>query len=329
MCNRLFIALQNRAAKAVRDRGVLAAFTAAASIINPLSSRRRAARERQQRLREAQLRADAEGCVVRRVHGSLMRLDVQNVVTRSLEADLAAWGSREPSSTAYYLSVLHELKQHWAGERPLVLDVGANVGYYALMAANVFQDAARIVAIEPDEENAARLRHNIALNAYKAIEVKQAAAGATSGVGQLVRQSAANWHKMIEVSETSGDVHLVPTITLDDVVDAAGCAADSPLIVRMDIEGYEGHAFKGMKKLLASNRQMFIFVEVHREASDSFPDMVKALRREGFYMERLEAHSGVIERGVDLERLKPSGFIAHAFLSKGFGGRPLGHAIIV
>lgn len=325
----LSIATQGRVVKAVRDRGLLAAFKAAASIINPVSSRRRAARERKQRLGEAQLVADADGCVVRRVHGSLMRLDVRNVVARSLEADLAAWGSREPSSTAYHLSVLHELKQHWAGQRPLVLDVGANVGYYALMAANVFQDTARIVAIEPDEDNAARLRHNIALNAYSAIEVKQAAAGAKSGVGQLARQSAANWHKMVEVSETSGDVHQVPTITLDDVVDAAGCAADAPLIVRMDIEGYEGHAFKGMKKLLRSDRQIFIFVEVHREASDSLPGMVQALRSGGFYMERLEAQPGIIERGVDLERLRPSGFIAHAFLSKGLGGRQLGHAIIV
>lgn len=317
-----------RGIAAVRDRGVWATAKAGFAIVNPSSQRSLAARRRASLLRAAQARADADGCLIRRIHGSLMALDVTNEHGRTLEADLAVEGTREPLSTAYYLSALHELKRRWHGRRPVVVDIGANVGYYALMAANVFGDAWRVVAVEPDDDNVSRLRRNIELNGYTGIEVKQAAAGAAIGTGHLSRQSAANWHKMQEVANSTVAMQDVEVLTIDGIVEAEA-AADAPVIVRMDIEGYEGHAWRGMSRLLASERDVFMFVEMHREALGMFPEMIAALRSGGFYVDRLEVVPGVLETGVDPGRIADVKLVGHVFLSRGLGDAPLASPVMI
>ena len=58
----------------------------------------------------------------------------------------------------------------------VVWDVGANIGYLALVAARIVGPAGRVVAIEPDAQCAAAIRRNAQLNDLAGVEVVEAAA---------------------------------------------------------------------------------------------------------------------------------------------------------
>ncbi len=67
----------------------------------------------------------------------------------------------------------------------MVIDVGANVGYYALMAATRVGPSGRVIAYEPGPAPAARLRENVALNGLSNVTVVEAAVADRPGTLHL------------------------------------------------------------------------------------------------------------------------------------------------
>lgn len=136
-----------------------------------------------QRARVAALRwaTDADE-IIRDVNGSLMALDLRPDSRFRIERGLAVGDIREPDATAALAAVYDRLAAR--DVEMCVLDAGANVGYYALLAAARLGDSADIHAIEAAPDNAARLRHNVALNDYD-VDVCHAAAGAQPGDVEL------------------------------------------------------------------------------------------------------------------------------------------------
>jgi FkbM family methyltransferase len=316
--------------RSVRRRGILATSLLALRTVNPFSpgstdekldrARRLERQERRQwiqsQLQLLQSEADSTGCIERIIHGSKMRLDVRPSSNQTLEHDLAIDGTREPRSTEYYKGVLLTLKADWASlPPPLVLDIGANVGYFALLQANLMSGFAKVIAVEADPENAERLKHNIALNGYGNIEVLNSAAGAAPGVGALARGKSANVHKMADISEGSTDLQPVEVVTIDQLVASHAENQGSPVIVRMDIEGYEGHAFEGMKVLLASDRPCYLFFELHESASEWFERIAEHLRAGRFTVERIAPSKGdgISVQAGDYDRIKSLASLSHVF----------------
>jgi FkbM family methyltransferase len=137
-----------------------------------------------------------------------------------------------------------------AGGRPIIVDAGANIGAASLTFARQFPDA-RIVAVEPDPENAALLRRN--LEGRPTCAVLEAAIGAEQGFVAL-QSERYSWATRTERARTG-----VPMITMDDAFAASG--GDTPFIVKVDIEGFE-------KDLFATNtgwieRSYVIVIEPH------------------------------------------------------------------
>jgi FkbM family methyltransferase len=147
-------------------------------------------------------------------------------------------------------------------------DVGANVGYFALLMARLAGPDGRVVAFEPREDMAAYLERNIALNGSGArIEVRRQAVtdGATDtielhwgGRGSALR---ATTMQTSAASETPGRrVVSVPTVALD----ACFGPRERIDVVKMDIEGGEAVALLGARRLIAEQRPVFV-VEFHRD----------------------------------------------------------------
>ena len=72
----------------------------------------------------------------------------------------------EPYSTAIF-----RLSCSWADD---VIDIGAHIGYYSLLAAST-KPTARVVAVEASPHNAATLRDNAHINGCERVEVISAA----------------------------------------------------------------------------------------------------------------------------------------------------------
>jgi FkbM family methyltransferase len=133
-----------------------------------------------------------------------------------------------------------------------VIDVGANIGYYALMIAQCIGPEGNIIAIEPSPENLPELELNIRSNQISATVLPYAVSSHNRrGVGL---RSGIN-SGIMEDDDAEAITHRVEQITLDTVV-------TGPVdFVKLDIEGYEYRALLGAQRLLTMRPTMF--VEVH------------------------------------------------------------------
>ena len=193
-------------------------------------------------------RLTTKGDHLAQVQGSWMRLDIHE---RGIHSDLFISGIREPQATRYLQSIL---KPEWT-----VVDIGANIGYYALQEARV---AKTVFAIEPGQDNFDHLQENIDLNGYKNVIPFQLAIGDHKGEVGFKVAKACNWNRIALDGETPDDQ--VPMATLDDFM--GGLSID---FVRMDVEGYEIKILEGMTQILKKQRPR-MFIEVHRDLLKQF-----------------------------------------------------------
>jgi FkbM family methyltransferase len=127
----------------------------------------------------------------------------------------------------------------------IVYDVGANVGFFTLLASKLAGDSGRVHAFEPLPRNLDFLERHILLNDLANVHVGALAIAATSGEAHFRIAPHASMGGLHE----GGDLRVV-TASLDDLI-ASGRAA-RPDFIKMDIEGAESDALRGAAALLAS-----------------------------------------------------------------------------
>jgi FkbM family methyltransferase len=131
-----------------------------------------------------------------------------------------------------------------------VADVGANIGYYLLLAEEAVGPGGSVTCIEPEPNNVAELHRNCQANRLENVEILPVAAGGTDGDASL--RSGINSGV---VAEGAGDLE-VPIRRLDSIL-------TSPVdFVKVDVEGYEGHVLEGARRILSDHRPV-LFLEIH------------------------------------------------------------------
>ena len=93
-------------------------------------------------------------------------------------------GDREIALGSYETPVQKALLDNVAAGG-VVYDIGANVGFFSLLAARRVGPQGRVYALEPVARNAAAIERSARLNGFGAIEVFAKAAGAASGIAEL------------------------------------------------------------------------------------------------------------------------------------------------
>ena len=155
-------------------------------------------------------------------------------------------------------------------------DLGANIGFFTIIAARLVGPQGRVLAFEPLPDNVRWLRHNIALNAFGHVEVIEAAVGAQERTARLEGGGAGVWATLSDDGE-----HRVRMVRLDDGI--ADGSLPVPDVVKMDVEGAELQALEGMRETLADHRPTVI-VEVH----GTMTTVCAALRVAGYSVERID-----------------------------------------
>lgn len=127
-----------------------------------------------------------------------------------------------------------------------LLDVGANAGFFSMVAANLGKP---VIAIEPNHLNYELLLRNIRANQFDAVEPIFAAVGSNMEVAELFGggQGASllrNWGGM---SATYSN--LVYCTTLDSLLER--CLPDHRILVKLDVEGAEHLVLRGAQKILS------------------------------------------------------------------------------
>ena len=134
----------------------------------------------------------------------------------------------------------------------VVLDVGANVGFIAVIAAKLVGPAGRVVAFEPVPANARLVRRNARLNGLSRLEVVETAVGDRCGTARLVLARLSGGSALAGTDlppDACGEIE-VPLTTLDAW--HAREPATRPALVKIDVEGAELAVLRGAVGLLAA-----------------------------------------------------------------------------
>jgi len=185
--------------------------------------------------------------VVKDIQGSKMRLSIKD---KGVSRELALVDIREKLFTE---TLQGELK-----EGDCVLDIGANVGYYALMEARLVGPQGKVYAVEPVPYNVQALESNVQLNDYGNIETFQLAIGEHDGTLPLYLSDHPNWCSFYPSGKVTGKID-VTVNSLDSFLKNKRPAD----IIRMDVEGYEYEVVNGMRGILESNMPLRLFIEFH------------------------------------------------------------------
>lgn len=136
-----------------------------------------------------------------------------------------------------------------AGDVPVIVDAGANIGAASIWFASLFPEAA-ICAVEPDHDNVEILRRNVAGN--RRVTVVEAAIGGTEGF-VAVKKGGEEGSWAVQTERSDGGC---PIVTINQVI--AKFPRGVPLIVKIDIEGFEEDVFSGNLEWLDSTYSLFI-----------------------------------------------------------------------
>ena len=128
----------------------------------------------------------------------------------------------------------------------LFIDVGSNIGTYAIWAA---ENGADVIALEPARDTFELLKENIKLNGYH-VHAINAAAGMASGTTRFT-----SGRDCVNHFDPSGSVEIA-VVTLDAVIGDRAVAG-----VKIDVEGFELDVLRGCLHALSEQRVMLIQLE--------------------------------------------------------------------
>ena len=187
-----------------------------------------------------------------------------------------------------------------------VVDAGANVGYYTLIAARLVGRTGRIYAFEPDPLNYSYLIQNVDANDYSYVKTVPKALSNETGMTKFIEDPRGAEGFVTSASDFQSALD-VPTVTLDDFFSGEGWPTVH--IMKMDIEGSEKNALSGMSELSRRNPQMRLIMELNTPAiarsGNTVNDVAYLLRELGFlggYI--IEAGYRPFSIGSDLPRAR-------------------------
>jgi FkbM family methyltransferase len=145
------------------------------------------------------------------------------------------------------------------------VDVGANWGYFSLLAAHKVGPGGRVISLEPDPRIFSSLSANIARNAMRRIAALPVAAADARSMLTLAGYDDRHWNRGVSRIATgrpsAGATFAVQAVRLDELLDEQGI--DRVDVLKMDIEGAEDLALTGMTAGLREQRYRKVLLEVH------------------------------------------------------------------
>ncbi|MEZ0266952.1 MAG: FkbM family methyltransferase [Phycisphaerae bacterium] len=152
-------------------------------------------------------------------------------------------------------------------------DVGANWGFYVLLAGKYRDKGCEVVAFEPHPQSAAELQTQVVLNGMSGdTRVVQAAVSDTVGTIEFADTGSAIGQMIASVDKDKLGQRMlkVPTMTLDGAAEQFGM----PDLVKLDVEGAENLVMAGATKVFTEGRPTLL-VEIHgEERSGPFYDFM-------------------------------------------------------
>ena len=204
-----------------------------------------------------------------------------------------ALGVYEPGSITCWRELLNRSDMN-------VLDIGANIGLYSLIAAGRCPKG-RVLAFEPEPRNAEILTEMTRRNRFTHLTLIAAGAGARAGTARLFLDPDNKGKHSLVVDGVGQRETVIPLISADSAVAEQGLSRIDA--VKIDVEGWEAQVLLGMATILARDHPALLFelapVRI-RAAGDDPEAMLQRLMSYGYRLAVVSEADGTSAPIVDV-----------------------------
>ena len=220
----------------------------------------------------------------------LVHLPSFKLYCRSSDLDVSNQIIQSQSFEPHIASVLKDVLK----PGNVLVDLGANIGYFSLMAATLVGPTGKVISFEPNSQNLRLLYASIVENGMKNILVLPLAA---SDAPQILRLQSFGSNGFLETAaQVQAGAQYVQAVVLDEILQGE-TRIDA---FKIDIEGFEPFALRGMSKIIEKYRPVLVteFSPWHIEHRCGLPPKE--------YLDQLTA------KGYRLSIIEPSGHVTPA-----------------
>jgi FkbM family methyltransferase len=207
----------------------------------------------------------------RTTFGSIMRIDLRDIIQRII----FFFNIFEPEITEYV--------KHALSPGDIFIDIGANVGYYSLLAGKLVGSTGKVFAFEASPRIFAMLQDNLKLNNMCNVLAKNVAITETPGHVAVYIGDGENLGATTIIPEVASrgmtEIEaIVPGLPLSDALSPE--LIQRARLIKIDVEGAEWDVLQGLRKLLPrlSERTEFIVEIDHLALSERGVDVIEFLR---------------------------------------------------
>jgi FkbM family methyltransferase len=179
----------------------------------------------------------------------------------------------------YNLEELDFLRAH-TPEGGVFVDVGANVGTYAMVLARHVGASGKVIAIEPHPVTHARLAFNRAASGFAQVSLVAAAAGPSDGELMIETDGDNLGASHIVTGNAASNAIRVPSLRLQRILDDAGMEYVDAL--KIDVEGYEDRVLTGFFKQAPPSLWPRAVVIEHLSRDEWLDDCIADMRARGY-----------------------------------------------
>jgi FkbM family methyltransferase len=239
------------------------------------------------------------GIVLIDVQGSKMYVDARDV---GVAPFLLTWGVYERNETELFKKLLKK--------GMVVVDVGAHIGYYTLIAAGFVGEEGKVFAFEPDPHNYSLLTKNIEINGFRnVIPLRKAVFSKTRKMKLFLDKSNLGRHSLSETNVDKGASITIEATNLDDYFKGADHKID---IIKLDVQGSEMKVLEGMTSIIKQNENLKIITEFWpiglRNSGSSPKNFLNKLEEYGFALYQIGQHVELVDATHLLRRFNDEGF---------------------
>lgn len=164
-------------------------------------------------------------------------------------------------------------------------DLGANIGFYTVLAARAVGPRGKVFSFEPDFENARRLERNVVRNSFSNVSIIEAGVWSSSGPRNFSSANSGSPDRGIgsflhDSGSAQSDLLPVPCVSIDDFTKSA----PPPAGIKCDVEGAEIEVLRGAQATLARHHPWVLCETQNAENSHTARSMLTEL---GYAIEQI------------------------------------------
>ncbi len=196
------------------------------------------------------------------------------------------------------------LKKH-IQKNDVVLDIGANIGFYATILSDIVGENGVVHCFEPDTKNFEHLKKTTAN--FKNIKINNKAVGPRTEKLKIYTSKNLNVdHRTYKPEEYDKEIE-IDAVSIDDHLSAN----TKVNFIKMDIQGFEMQAIQGMQNILEKNKDVKLISEFWpyglKKAGSSVTEYFNFLVNKGFVCYLLEENSLLKLTSEKVRSLEPLG----------------------